>query len=173
MRLTDFVSEFSTCLGVPLANVTTWPGSETAYLLVDWEDMVEPLIGIGRNLAFGRKWLPLVAGSRVPAPIDEGDSMAGCALVSIRLSAGSYGRTLGVWNGTAEADPDGCLSALHDAVKSNGGVINVLSEQGKITMNIYLPVLVSQPAQKHGMTDGYNQDRLSQSLLGEASPWAG
>ena len=110
MRLTDFVSEFSTCLGVPLANVTTWPGSETAYLLVDWEDMVEPLIGIGRNLAFGRKWLPLVAGSRVPAPIDEGDSMAGCALVSIRLSARSYGRTLGVWNGTAEADPDGCLS---------------------------------------------------------------
>jgi hypothetical protein len=114
---------------------------EEAYLLLDWDEVEKVFTALAGSAIMDRRSAMTVRGMWLPVRGDGRHREKGCAFLAISFGRRRSGLTFGFPRNIGADDSSHVLSDLCRAIERHRGAVRVVDRQGKMTLNIYLPVL--------------------------------
>jgi hypothetical protein len=142
LTINRLVLELSARLALAGARRITSPiAKEEAYLLLDWEEMEEAFKNLMESAIMDRRpamiirgvWLPVFAGGK------QGGK--GCAFVSISFAETRSATPFGPARNTEKKKLSRELADFCGVIERHHGAVRLIRKQGKMILNIYLPIL--------------------------------
>ncbi len=142
ITMSRLVLELSARLTVSNAQRSASPAVKgEAHLLLDWEEMEEVFRAFAESAIMKHRppvtirgmWLPIVTGGKHRGK--------GCVFVSISFAEKRSALNFGFPRNMGRDDTPRELSDLCGVIERHSGAVRLIKQQGKVILNIYLPVL--------------------------------
>jgi hypothetical protein len=142
LTINRLVLELSARLALAGASRITSPVTEEeTYLLLDWEEMQEAFKGLMESAIMKRRPVAAIRGAWLPVAFEGKQREKGCAFVSITFAWTRSAPPFGVAQNIEKDEASKELSDLCGVVERHRGAMRLIGQQGKMILNIYLPVL--------------------------------
>jgi hypothetical protein len=140
------VLELSARLALAGTSRITSPITEgETYLLLDWEEMQAAFKSLMESAIMKRRPVAAIRGAWLPVAFGGEQWEKGCAFVSISFAWTRSAPPFGVARNMEKDEASKDLSDLCGVVERHRGAMRLIGQQGKMVLNIYLPLLKKGP----------------------------